>query len=282
MTVLSNPMKASLLVVFSLLSGNSDSFRILLSDMNSNSMRISMSLPPGSYLQQLQQALAARGQSAPSITPPRGQDQNAPVLITSPSQSAPQTSIPNPLISKEEKRSFESSSKFPFNDEIYDDLKYVINRLTEYAKGASSISIQDADEFEAAIQRIIADAWSGIGIPKPLPSTSQPVQQFPPSVSQPTSSKSRQKQESVKKISNPKMEMNLNASPASSDFGAFRGLRSTWEIQGMDTMTTEEYYNALNKRNSEISRERRRSSTHESNSGATYIESLNKKRQKEN
>ena len=43
----------------------------------------------------------------------------------------------------------------------------------------------------------------------------------------------------------------------SSAFEELKGLGNTWNIDGMESMTTEEYYAALNKRNSQINEQRR-------------------------
>lgn len=63
------------------------------------------------------------------------------------------------------------------------------------------------------------------------------------------------------------------SSPSSANaFAAFKGLRSTWEVKGADKMSTEEYYDAVNKKIAEVRNLRK--SIGEDNTTDSYLKSL--------
>lgn len=57
----------------------------------------------------------------------------------------------------------------------------------------------------------------------------------------------------------------------------FVGIGSTWNVDGMEQMSTEEYYKAINQRNHEIKALRKKSATYEREPVNGYLNSLNKK-----
>jgi len=102
----------------------------------------------------------------------------------------------------------------PFDDDMYSHMTSAINTITKrMKKNGERLSPQDLDELDEAIRYIVADARQGVGLP--LFATLAPTH-------------------------DPEDE-NKN------HFSEFNG-QSSWVIPGMDDLSTEDYYQAVNKR----------------------------------
>ena len=63
-----------------------------------------------------------------------------------------------------------------------------------------------------------------------------------------------------------------------SPFADLHGLSNTWQIEGMDNMTTEEYYSAINKRLLDMKKKRKVTDRSSNTMVTDYFESLSKPR----
>lgn len=118
-------------------------------------------------------------------------------------------------------------SNLPFDDEIYEHLKFVISKLTAKIKSDISLTPDELVRFKQAVDRIVADA---VGEEPP-----------PSGIASIAASNVAEKSTSRDDVPDP-----------SSPFSLMHGKTSTWEVDNMENMTTEEFYDAINKRNAEI------------------------------
>jgi hypothetical protein len=200
------------------------------------------SATPGSYQEMLEQArLRKLGLGQPIDRPQQTSAPPRTVQATEPLQAA-----------QESRR-----SGLPFNDEVYEHLKYTIGKLTERIKTHKPLTEEELDRFEVAVNAIIADLRGSR-----------------------TDNNSDSKPAMVSTDTNADISK-LPASDLSDPYSLFRGSTSTWQVKGMENMSQSEYYNALNRRNSEF--QRLRGSTRSENKGSpsrSYFESLSKKEDK--
>ena len=161
----------------------------------------------------------------------------------------------------------DSDNGLPFSDRVYDHFKYVIAKITNRVKSGIPLSKDEIDKFEKSINAIILDAKTKAALPV---SKAQPSKSTTTAMSSPiTKTSIKQSQSSPVKKSN-----------GSEEFSALQGLSSTWEVEGMDNMTTAEYYAALNKRNMAINAERKKKMGpgYDRNPGDDYIASISGER----
>lgn len=239
-----------------------------------------------SYLSQLQKALLARSGAAPppgSIPSPaipapavptqsfQQQQQLQPQQLMEPTyQSSPE----------QEETEEENENGLPFSDAIYDEMKFVISKLSDRLKYKLVLSQKDFERFEASVLSIIRDARRKAGLPI-TPSTptiaratASPSALFiPPQVTQMSQSSSTSMTSTITSTTSPK-KAGVTSDEA---FNSLKGKSSTWHVEGMDSMSTEEYYDALNKRNSAVRAELKITSGSERNSGDKYLDSLSKR-----
>jgi hypothetical protein len=127
----------------------------------------------------------------------------------------------------------EASSALPFDDEIYEHLKFVISKLTAKIKHDQSLSHVELEKFRDSIVKIMADAnisckyvfsssFFSFFFFFLMPSFIPPVKVADLTEKQRT-----------------QVLQNDGVNPA---FSSFVGQQSTWRIDGMEDMTTEEYY----------------------------------------
>lgn len=198
-----------------------------------------------SYEKMLEQARLRKQQgsqpnSAPLPPPPRQE----------PVKSVPVTKL-QPVLS------ISDSSDAPFSDDMYEHLKFVITKLTNKIKSDVSLTDIELVRFEESVDAILADA------------TGESIS----SVRKPTTTESSS---TISPLSSP-TSPEVNEKPVTDSFSAFYGLGNTWNVPGMDDMTKEEYYEALNKRNAEI-RAARRAETVRPMHTDDYLKSLSRPR----
>lgn len=117
-------------------------------------------------------------------------------------------------------------SNLPFDDEIYEHLKFVISKLTAKIKSDVSLTPDELVRFKQAVDSIVADA----------------IGEIPPSENASIAASNVAEKSTTKD----------NVPDPSSPFSLMHGKTSTWEVDNMENMTTEEFYDAINKRNAEI------------------------------
>mmetsp|Transcript_21041 Transcript_21041/g.19172 ORF Transcript_21041/g.19172 Transcript_21041/m.19172 type:complete len:231 (+) Transcript_21041:151-843(+) len=223
---------------------------------------------PGSYLDKLEQARIAKlnqNQQTNTITIPISK----PVVKSVP-QTAPQVTV---TINKQE----DNSKKFnlPFADEIYDHLKYVTTKLSSRVKGNTPLSFEELNKFKESVNAIIEDSYQDIRLTsastQSIPQTNVIPTQSTQST-QTTQSKATKAQTDIKD----KAYDQMTDEEKSTFANYFKGT-SSWVIPGMDKMTTEEYYQAINKRIEDIKNIRKAEGTYDRQTSESYFESLNKK-----
>ena len=177
------------------------------------------------------------------------------------SGQSPNVVIPNPVSSNyqsasqssnvaEEIVEQENANGLPFTDVMYDHFQYVIGKITNRVKTGTPLTKNELDRFEKSVTAIIHDSKKKINLPV------------------------------VKSVQPPSNSISQNKSPSKNgEFDELKGLSSTWEVEGMENMTTEEYYSALNKRNIAINDERKKRAGpgYDRNPGDNYIEGLSKR-----
>lgn len=153
------------------------------------------------------------------------------------------------------------SGDAPFSDDMYEHLKFVISKLTNKIKSDVSLTESELTRFEESVDAILADA-TGESISS-VRKQSTTIIESPSTVS------------SIPIPSPTSRE--VNEKPDTDSFSAFYGLGNTWNVEGMEDMTKEEYYEALNKRNAKI-RAARRAETGRPMQTDDYLKSLRRPR----
>lgn len=194
---------------------------------------------PNSYQQLREQAARIKAGESPNVVF-AGQ-------VPSRSQSNTQSSI---VVVEEEEEA--NSNDLPFTDAMYDHFQYVISKITTRVKTGIPLTTTEIDRFEKSVTAIIQDSKKKVGLP--VVKSAKPTNSVLPN----------------------KVSSDLSKK---GEFDKLKGLSSTWEVEGMDSMTTEEYYAALNKRNIAINDERKKKAGpgYDRNPGDDYIEGLNKR-----
>jgi hypothetical protein len=147
----------------------------------------------------------------------------------------------------------------PFSDEMYDHLKFVLEKLAARMKSDKPLSVADMKKMEISINAIISDFDEDVSVspvlkqavtPAAAPQQRQkiplPVRKSPPPP--------RASGQNTPKV----VPYELGTEPAgflgppdeSSPFSLLHGHRSYWEIEDMEKMDTETFYQKINERQS--------------------------------
>jgi len=169
---------------------------------------------------------------------------------------------------EEEEEEEEVDSGLPFSDKLYDDLKFVISKISARMKSESAMSKDELDRFKKSVDSIIKDSKKGSNS---IPSSSLPrvtnfydEEEEAPEVDYDLSEGIA---ESVSSSGKPRGE----ATP----FGAFHGSVSTWDIPDSDNMNTQEFYAAVNNRIANVKQTLRTTIGTDYNPANNYEETLN-------
>lgn len=218
----------------------------------------------GSYEKMLEAAKLKRSQ-------PQEPESTVPSMVPTPSRSSTIPSSPAPKLgavqsvsSVPSPASNPNNNGLPFNDNMYEKLKFVIGKLTAKIRSDASLTEKELLDFEAAIETIIADSKADRRSAGSDPFESENFGLINNS-----------------NIENETKVTSSETAPASegidAEFDAFRGLKSTWQVPNSEKMSSEEYYAAINRRNAEI-RAIRRASGRGLEESKQYLENLSKKR----
>lgn len=139
----------------------------------------------------------------------------------------------------------------PFDDAMYDHLRFVISKLTAKIKSGISLKESEVEKFRQCTEAIIADAT---GNAVSLEST--PVAQ-----------------------NDGKILVNEFGETSDPDdpLAPIHGMQSTWDVPNMEDMTTEEFYDAINRRNAKIRANLRAQGTHSRELTNDYYKALAEK-----
>eukprot|EP01040_Poterioochromonas_malhamensis_P003882 gene3882-4149_t len=134
-------------------------------------------------------------------------------------------------------------AQFPFSDEIYEHLKTIISKLTAKIKHDISLSPQELLSLKNSIDSVISDAHRSIRAKDTVSSIERSDDQL----------------------------------DSQDRFSSMSGLRTTWNLPGMENMTTEQYYKALNDRNLRIQQARKEAGDQRPDEYQHFITSLSRK-----
>ena len=166
----------------------------------------------------------------------------------------------------------------PFDDEMYDHLKYTIDKITQRMKSPKLLTSDEIRRFDNAVEAIIADS-QGMALPNPSSypsstSSQQTQQQAPPSppppspppqanfmTFQPKVVRGPDRGDGLKPSSpgnswvaeQGKWSQQLRETAAANSKNSVEhevdvGNAASWQIPGMESMSSDEYYAAINKR----------------------------------
>lgn len=233
---------------------------------------------PYSYLNLLQQAQAVKQLEQTHVQRPPANSPHVPSstsLNNVVSQTNPEDAADNGL---------------PFSDELYEHLKYIIGKITSRIKYGAPLKSEELSRFEFSAAAIIADAKKTVGVaalsslPHDVHLDSVTTYTVPPPEC--PASQTMPQYASGLAVTSP-VSFSVAASQIAADgrvqtketdvFSPLYGMKSTWQIPGMESMTTAEYYDAINRRNSEIKAMMKARPDYDRNPGASYLESLEKK-----
>lgn len=147
-------------------------------------------------------------------------------------------------------------SDYPFSDEMYEHLKFVITKLTHKIKSDTSLTPEELDRFEDSVIAILLDATGVSAVSADITDQFGDTENDDSSYSEISDhgASAHDVADHAQGIetANYLSEAQDQSQYSGRAFDSFKGLGSTWRVPGMDSMTTEEYYDALNKRNSQI------------------------------
>lgn len=216
------------------------------------------------YKEMLAASKAGRGQlQQKQQRPAAAEPATSQVTMPPPAATAPRKPSPDGL---------------PFDDEMYDNIKYAIDKITGRVKSPNVLTTAELQKFENAILAIIADS-KGLSPPPPQQPQAQasraPLQsKAPPPVATDQSKRTRILQSpEIPVVKGPdrgdgikptsaghswqqeenkwSQQLKDNASGADLDLDENDlsvGSAASWSIPGMETMSKDEYYAAINKR----------------------------------
>lgn len=217
---------------------------------------------PNSYQQMLQRAkMGAVGGSppAPVRQPPRVVEQPPLAPVEAP---IPSLKRGNP-------------GDLPFNDEMYDELKYAIEKLTGRMKTDVPLTWDEVRRFKVAVDKIILDAnIPNVAFSKPqaqAQSTRGPapiVSSFDDDDAEEVGAGNQIQQGSLTQ----KKEADEEKVP--SWLGDLAGKKSSWNVDGMATMDTEQYYREINNRISNMKNLRRQAGEYDPEVASHYMDKL--------
>jgi hypothetical protein len=195
-----------------------------------------------------------QGQSIPEAFPIKSVQ-----LPPKPNQLPPNSVIPSNVQSNKVTVNHADDS-LPFDDEHYAHLKFVIEKLTAKIKNDISLTPDEMIKFKKSVYAIIKDAGVSLSLPLSVPQN--------PSNVAPNGIKTK-----PVNFNSAKRPVEALPSVEKDAFSSLRGLKSTWEVKDAEKMSTEEYYNEVNRRNAEIRAKRK--AIGEDGSTETYIRDLN-------
>lgn len=187
----------------------------------------------------------------------------------------------------------EDNQGLPFSDALYDDLKFVISKLSARMKSDTALSKSDLERFKKSVNSIIKDSK------KHQKSSNSPGSAAKASflsldddnyndndeeggpmggydLSQGIMERQQGNHESSISAQAGGASIASSASSASNDpFRLFRGSVSTWDVPGSEDMSTEEFYAAVNQRISSVKETLKNSIGTDYNPSNNYEEQLN-------
>ena len=122
------------------------------------------------------------------------------------------------------------SSALPFEQDVYENLNFVIGKLSSRMKSGKVLSEEELDQFKAAVGVIVSDAGTVPAVPQQSQaafSRTQPPQDSPDSSTSASKFEGIEAPHELKRLS-------LQEADASSPFSALHGLGNTWQIPGME------------------------------------------------
>ena len=152
--------------------------------------------------------------------------------------------VPRPVPAAAAVTADQEDNGLPFTDEIYGHLKYTIEKLTSRMKSPKVLTPDEIRKLEVSISAIIRDA-RGLPPAPPSAAVAPPVAKAavvsaPSRASAPAPAPAPA---AVQRAATPSTKPSAAQSATESVSNA-----SGWAIPGMETMSTDEYYAALNKR----------------------------------
>jgi len=221
---------------------------------------------PNSYQQMLQRAKSGGSPPAPPVQqPPRVQQQQ---------QQSPLAPAETPIPSLRG-----NPGGLPFNDEMYDELKYAIEKLTGRMKNDVPLTWEEVKRFKVAVDRIIIDAnIPNVAFAKPQ-AQAQPARE---GANGPVVSSFEDDEAEEVGAGNQMQESWAQNKKAEEDnipswLGDLAGKKSSWNVDGMSTMDTEQYYKEINNRLSNMKAKRKEMGVYEPDPTGSYLEDLNKR-----
>ena len=238
----------------------------------------------GSYQEMLRKAQENRGVPPSSLQQQQQQAEKAPLEAPIPSLTGNRNGL-------------------PFSDEVYDHLKFAIEKLSARIKSDTALTPQELDRLKLSVDRIILDAnipnvafasSSSSSNDEAKDAVSEPRARFPAAqFTDPDEEDGGMNDddeevgadnsvvEGLEGYSTPDAANKFFNQPADKELPEWlsdmAGTKSGWNVPGMDKMSTEEYYRNVNSRLTTMKNKRMSSGVYEHEATAGYLDSLNSK-----
>lgn len=226
-----------------------------------------------SYADQLRRAKEARSGGTSSSTGPNSASYQPPAPMP---QSAP---VPQQAQAQQQ----QPASEIPFSDDVYEHLNFAIGKLSSRMKSSQPMNADDVQNFMQSVNVIIADMRNNAvatQAPAAVAASAPPSPPSPPvfSGNVPAPPKIESSSTGLENIASQGEQDRTPITEANPDspFAPLHGLKSTWQVENIDDMTTEEYYQEIYRRNREMKDRRMKEEGFTRESAQDYLNSLNK------
>ena len=137
----------------------------------------------------------------------------------------------------------QQNSDTPFSDDVYEHLSFVISKLSGRMKNSESLNGNDLQKFMNSVDAIIADMQPMGSVPATEKGARRPITEADPN----------------------------------SPFAPLHGMGNTWQVKGMEQMSTEEYFDEVYRRMAVMKEKRSQEEGYSREAARDYFDSINAK-----
>jgi hypothetical protein len=164
----------------------------------------------------------------------------------------------------------------PFTDDVYDEITLMINTLSSWMKSGKPINAAELADAQRAVEVICSDL-------KGSSSDAEPTQQQIVAGAPAEYVGATETLEDGFYIPEPGDQQlsPIDEADPNSPFAPLHGLKNTWQVKGMQDLSTEEYYAAIYRRNRDMKDRRMKEKGYTREAASDYINSLSSNKKQE-
>ena len=163
----------------------------------------------------------------------------------------------------------QQNSDTPFSDDVYEHLSFVISKLSGRMKNSEALNGNDLQKFMNSVDAIITDMQPMGSVPAP-PKAGAPSEYV--GSTEPLKEDFYIPDPTEKGARRPITEADPN-----SPFAPLHGMGNTWQVKGMEQMSTEEYFDEVYRRMAVMKEKRSQEEGYSREAARDYFDSINAK-----